>query len=305
MTRRLPHMMTWKNANRGHTPCRCREFACQVVIAIVVLALAPGCRPKSEANGAASGHITEAVGLDSIHSRRDLDGVLKRGMTTNEVLVRLGNSSDIMTLTDGMLEWTYWLHPFPAEGEMKGLYVVAARLSITNGRVEHVGYVYMSAPTVGTQVALSNGAHSNQLHGGSIQPCLLTLSVISSNRIVGGRFIDSQRFPQLGYVPMTPEVSIGKVRSVVIERHPPTQSNQLDFPGWSFVVYLTEEDSLLLQSFTGTNVSRRVLISVNNEPIAAPVVLTPIDTGSFVFDCTDRVVAERLERELTQMAKED
>jgi hypothetical protein len=276
-----------------------------VVVAVIVLALAPGCRPKTESSETASDHTAHAVALNSIHSKRDLDLVLKLGMTTNEVLVRLGDSTDITTLPDGRLQWTYWLHPFPGEGEMKGLYVLAARLSITNGQVAHVGYLYADAPTVRTQVVISSGAHSNGLPGSSSKPCPLTLSVVSTNRIVGGRFIDTQKLPKLGYVPTTPEVSIGKVRTVVIERHPPTGPNQQDFAGWSFTVYLTEEDSLVVQAFTRTNVSRRVLISVNNEPIDAPVVLTPIDTGSLVFSCTDRLVAQQLERELSTMAKED
>ena len=116
-------------------------------------------------------------------------------------------------------------------------------------------------------------------------------------RNIGGRFVDSQRFPKLGYVPVTPDVTIAKLRTVVIERRPPSEP-------WSFVIYLTERDSLAIESFTRTNVSRSVLISVCGQPVAAPVLLSSIDTGSFVFDCADRVVAERLERELTQMATE-
>jgi len=294
--------MTWQNPDRGHTPCHCREFACHVAIAIIVLALAVGCRPKNDANKAAPSHTTDAVGLSSIHSRRDFERVLKRGMTTNEVLASLGPCSDTMTFPDGTLLWTYWFHPFPEEG----MYVLAARLSITNGRVEHVGFLRATEPMAGTQEGLSNGVHTKKgLPDGSTEPCLLTLSIVSSNRIEGTRFVDSQRFPRLGYVPMTPEVSIAKLRTVVIERHPPTEPNQQAFPGWSFVVYLTEEDSLVLQSFTRTNVSHRILISVNSEPVAAPVLLSPIDTGSFVFDCADRKVAERLERELTRMSKEE
>lgn len=297
-------MTTCKNPDGGHAFRRCRDFARQLVIAIIVLALAPGCRPKSEGNGTASSDDTGAVRLSSIHSRRDIERVFRLGMTTNEILARLGPCLDITGFPDGTLLWTYWLHPFPEEGTNNGLYLLAARLSITNGRVGHVGYLRAAESVAQTQEALSNGMHIKGLPDGSVEPYLLTLSIVSSNRIDGACFVDSQRFPKLGYVPTAPGVTITNLRSVVIERHSPTQPSQRSFPGRSFVIYFAEHDSLVIHSFTRTNVSRRILISVCGEPIAAPVLVSPIDTGSLVFDCTDPAVAERLQQQLTQMARE-
>jgi hypothetical protein len=95
----------------------------------VVLTLAPACHRKGEGNGTVSSHATDPVQISSIQSRRDIERVLKTGMTTNEVLARMGPCSDIITFPDGALLWTYWLHPFREDGKDKGLYVLAARLT--------------------------------------------------------------------------------------------------------------------------------------------------------------------------------
>ena len=287
------------------TSSRSLGFLPRMVVAIVVLIFVAACGPMTERGPTVSNPNADAAQVSSIQSRRDIERVLWRNMTTNEVFARLGPCSDIITFPDGALLWTYWLRPFREEYNSNALYVLAVRLSITNGRVEHVGYLRASEPRAGTDGVLPDGAHTNAQTNASTEPCLVTLSVVSSNQIDGERLVDSQKFPKLGYVRTTPEVTIAKLRTVVIETHSSAQPSQPGTPGRSFVIYLTEQDSRVIQSFTGTNVLRRILISVCGEPVAAPVLISPIDTGSLVFDCTDPVVAERLEQELTLMAREE
>ena len=128
-------MTRCKSPEMGRTFPRSREFAHRTIVAIVMFSLSAGCRPRSEEDGTVSTN-TDAARLSTIHSRADLEQVLKPGMTTNAVLARLGPCSNVMTFPDGTLLWTYWLEPFPEES---GLYVLAARLSITNGRVGNLG----------------------------------------------------------------------------------------------------------------------------------------------------------------------
>src|SRR5438067_1670089 len=130
MTNRLIRMTIWNSPEGAQRPRGGWGSAGRVAVAVLILASATGCRPRNEADGAASGRATEPVSLSSIHSKRDIDRVLKLGMTTNEVLARVGDSAEISAFPDGTLEWTYWLDPFPGEGKMRGLYVLAVHLSV-------------------------------------------------------------------------------------------------------------------------------------------------------------------------------
>src|SRR6476646_2502923 len=78
-----------------------------------------------------------------ITSEQELRNLLSKGMTTNEIVLRCGEPASSITNRSG-IQWLYNLSGFPADGSMKGTYVVGALLSITNGRLASLGFSYLS-----------------------------------------------------------------------------------------------------------------------------------------------------------------
>jgi hypothetical protein len=124
----------------------------------------------------------------------------------------------------------------------------------------------------------------------------LSLFVVSDTAPLRGRYVDTERFPKLGYVRETPDLSVKSVVSVTRRR---SESGQP-----LVVIELTSKDAATLQQFTAANVHRRMLVMLGEQPIAAPYILVPIDTGSLVIQCRNqeevnavyRVLSRRVQR---------
>src|SRR2546425_12636933 len=95
-----------------------------------------GCMSKDQ-----SKTIQNRQSRQVITSEQDLRGLLSAGMTTNDIVLRLGEPSQTIVTRSG-IQWLYALPGFPADGGMKGTYVVGALLSITNGSLASWGCSY-------------------------------------------------------------------------------------------------------------------------------------------------------------------
>jgi hypothetical protein len=237
----------------------------------------------------------------AIQSMRDLGRVMTPGITTNAILTRLGAPLDSEQLPNGVMEWRYLLPPFPAEGRMRAAYVIGARLEITNGCLARVNCTYMSAQNGGKQEVLLSQTESGQTKDKKQPSPALKLFIVSSESFTNGDLIDTHRFPKLGYVSQRPTLAVSVIKEAAVEEHAASASGEQTETGCSFTIFLTSQDASLLKSITATNTSKRVLIMVGNELVAAPFIVAPLETGSFMFECHDRPLIESVKDALRRM----
>lgn len=236
----------------------------------------------------------------SINSIPDLQRLLIPSMGTNDIIATLGKPIRMEDLPRGETMWRYQLPPFPADGQMRGTYVVGLIIGITNGHLANWGCDYVG----GDQYGQRREVPSNR-NGKTEAETLpsLRIYVISTDPIAEGRFIDTERFPKLGFIPPTPNLTISKLKKATVEEH--TVSGAEDQrTAWSFDIALTQDDAARLKSLTEANVLKNVLIMVGEEPVSAPKIMTPLENGTFVIECRERSLMEAVRSQLANMARE-
>ena len=114
----------------------------------------------------------------------------------------------------------------------------------------------------------------------------LRFFVVSDTPIPGGRYIDTPDFPKLGYISNAPsyivtrlrKVSTNDVRSVsVLRSGGKTEVTTNITRGVSITMF--SDDTKTFAEFTRQNVLQRVLLMLRDQPLTAPRVLAPIETG--------------------------
>ncbi len=231
-----------------------------------------------------------------IRSTTDLRRILLPGMKTNEIAAVFGEPRWIEDLGKARQIWHYSLPAFPADDDMKGTYVAGVAVGITNGHLANWGCFYVgSADTSRKQDVL---AVDKRLGGSST----LQFFIVHNDPSGDLRFIDNERFPKLGFIGRTPSLTVRRLKEVTLEERVLSEGHNRT--NWSFGIFLTEEDAAKLKAITETNISLKVLITVDNEPISAPKIRAPLETGSFIIDCEDRSLMESLKKQLTAMEQQ-
>jgi hypothetical protein len=234
----------------------------------------------------------------------DLQRVLFRGVGTNEIVASLGKPDRIEILGEEKVEWRFSLTPFPAGKQMaEETYVDGLILAITNGHLADWGCAYVRRPPKRTQETLfpDRGERATQTPAQDLPR--LNLFVVSSDPIDGGRFIDTQLFPKLGYISPTPDLSISELREVTFEQRIASGPGNQGGTNWAFGIFLTRKDAAQLESLTARNVSRKLLIMAGDEAVSAPKILEPLGTGSLVIECSERSLMDTIKKHLARIQR--
>ena len=226
----------------------------------------------------------------------DLNKILTSGMTTNEIALRLGSPDWEQEEANGDLEWHYQLPPFPADDQMRGTYVVGVIMNLTNGCLRNWGCMYLDRVTNGTLIGKQSLSVSiNEKH-----PAVMTFFLIHDRPVAGGKFIDSKQLPKLGYISSNPEFVIRQLKNVSLEGRK-SAGPAGAATNWVFKCSLNEKDAAQFEKFTAVNISKRILIVVNDEPIVAPTILASIKNGSFDITCPDDSTIALLKKQLEDL----
>ncbi len=241
-----------------------------------------------------------------IQSTAEFRRRLVPGMTTNQILAIFGEPLSTRNVTEalgeGGIEWRYGLSGFPADDDMRGTYVFGARIGITNGRLAGLKFDYMGMPMGGNAEAVPIGR--NQARDNSKESPALKLFVVSDEPLTDGQAIDTPEFPKLGYISRNPDLVIRKLKELTLAENSLPQAENKTSTNWSFGVSLTQDDAARLAILTTSNVRRRVLITVGDVPVIAPVILAPLETGSFVIECSESSLMETVKTNLTRMEQQ-
>jgi hypothetical protein len=275
-----------------------RRISHSVWTACLTACLVAGCGQKSNIADGSRDRMANRSTQPAVGTIADLRRLLPTGMGTNELLASFGEPGRREPLGRGVEEWHYSLSPFPADDEMRGTYVVGVGIGITNGHLAYLSCTYAEVPRQPPKqiVPLDGNSRSNTAP--------LELFVVSSTPVAGGRFIDTERLPKLGFIPPTPSLVITQLKDLTLEERTSSNSENQVRSFWSFGVFLTEEDTARLKSVTAANVSKKLLVMVGNEPVTAPTITSPLETGSFAIDCAERPLMEAVQKQLAAMHRQ-
>ncbi|HEU5069416.1 MAG TPA: hypothetical protein VFV96_03275 [Verrucomicrobiae bacterium] len=116
----------------------------------------------------------------------------------------------------------------------------------------------------------------------------LAFYVVSDQPIDGGRFIDTQDLPKLGYVAAKPDLDITMLKEVY------PQSNGL-------AVAFGTEDAKAFASLTEKSIGKRLLVVVGDKPASAPKIMAPIEGGCLLIQFLDQADLKRAENDLKKL----
>jgi hypothetical protein len=225
-------------------------------------------------------------------------------MSTNAIIAALGKQPhSVISLGKEKDIWQFGVVPFPAPGATPGCLVYAVSLMITNGQLASWGYAF-AGPERETQGRKPSN-ESKSAEGKSAPAAggpALKLFVVSSKAVAGGHFIDTEQLPKLGFVAADPNMTINVLRRVTVEERSLPVEQEGRRTVWTFGIRLTEGDGRSLAALTATNLSKRILIMVSDTPVSAPIVRAPLQTGSFLIECSDPALAETVRSQLVKMA---
>jgi preprotein translocase subunit SecD len=182
---------------------------------------------------------------------------------------------------------------------MQGTYVVGVQLVITNRALAKWSCSYVGDRGGRGEEVLSNRAAQQKIPPSSV----LRLFVVSTNPVLGGQFIDTREFPKLGFIGPASDMVISTIQGALVQQHQISRTTTNNATRWTFTIYLTPSDAKQLESMTAMNVSKRVLLTLNDEPIAAPTIVAPLVTGSFTIACRDEALMAKLKEELAEMQR--
>jgi hypothetical protein len=268
------------------------------VVISVSAALLEGCGAKTE-TATNSQHSVNSSEKRTVKSTADIGKLLAPSIGTNEIVARFGHPQSIQHLNDQAL-WRYDVAPFPADDAMRGTYVIGVTIGVTNGHLAYWGCVYREKQQ-NERIVSRQGS---LLSGDGRKFPELKFFVVSTNPIPEGRWMDTDRFPKLGYISSNPTLTIRTLKEVSLEERSVELSQNQSRTFWAFRVELTPEDVPSLRAITATNVLKTMLITVEDEPVIAPRIMMPLEKGVFEIKCDDRVLMEVVKEHLAKMQRQ-
>ncbi len=242
----------------------------------------------------------------AIKSMTDLRQLLPLGLMTNAIFTRLGLPDRTEEAQEGRVDWTYSLLPFPAENMRPETYVIGVTLTITNGYLAWWGCAYASphGATIAHEQVHPNGSNRPSLPNNQDRP-LLEFFIISTNPIAGGRLIDTEPFPKLGFISSKANLEISNLKGVTFEERTIPSSRSSVQTVWTLTFHLSETDASRFESLTADNIDKSFLMMVADEPLFSASIREPIPGGNFRFESTNQAVIEAVKKQLINVPREN
>jgi hypothetical protein len=245
-----------------------------VFLALLSLVLF-GCREQTESSAPSQKQATNAFTRPRIVRTAQLAEMVPIGTSTNDIMVRLGPPDWIRT-NQHVIEWRYYLDPFPADDAMKGTKVVGATIWITNGRVAFSDFAYD-----GTKVHTSKPVHRK-------------ISQVGTNALPLKFFVVEN-----DKVSAQPDLIFNEVKYITVDEFYDLGTN---YPSeCEITIALHQKDALQFSNITRINIGKQMVIMVGDETIAKPVISTAIENGVLNLQLTKRAAIEQAGRQFSRV----
>jgi preprotein translocase subunit SecD len=131
----------------------------------------------------------------------------------------------------------------------------------------------------------------------------LKFFLVSKDPIPGGKYIDSELFPRLGFVAPTPTLAIVALKEVTWTEETVATPEGRSQTNWTFRISLQREDAPRLKAMTTDNLSKQMLMVVGEVSVSAPIIRDPVEEGIMEFKCRDPRIAESAKKHLARMKR--
>jgi hypothetical protein len=241
-----------------------------ISVALVIVAL--GCREATRPE-------RDDRVLLSARSMADVEKIFTAGMSTNEIVSRVG-LPDVHDLTAGYETWGYKVTPFTWDAA-DDYDVIGVVLTITNGAL--VGWGGFYAPK---EAFAANSETSRDLHTRTNIQIELNFYIVHDVPIPSAKVLNTPQFPNLGYIAAMPDFAIGHVGEISLRE---TESSGGGSPQKLWEIYFALNGDAVegFSRLTESSHGKRVAILVGEEIISAPVIRHPIMNGIFTITCDD------------------
>lgn len=253
--------------------------------AIILTVAVVGCREAPPPTGNVNSSVLVA------QSKGDIERSLSAGMTTNEIVSRIGIPRLQESGVGGGQVWKYDVTPF-ASDEDRDYQVVRVVLFITNENLAGWGWTY--TPTESPQPIVQSEEKFSLVPSNSSS---LSFYAVYDSPVVSGKFVDTPRFPKLGYIPSAPDLTLGHLVEFTLEERKTVQGGS-EHSVWAFQFIMGDGDAKHFKVLTAANVSKQVAIVLGDEIIAAPTISFPIHNGVFEIELQDRLEVEHIRSKL-------
>jgi hypothetical protein len=123
----------------------------------------------------------------------------------------------------------------------------------------------------------------------------LSFYIVSSENVVGGRFIDTPDFPKLGYIGPKPDLVVTRLETVAVDVSPPFSKAR---PAINIAMH--SGDAPQFTALTEQAIEKKLLVMLGDTPLTAPLVKARIPTANVMLtfgEGTDsKKVADGLKR---------
>ena len=144
----------------------------------------------------------------------------------------------------------------------------------------------------------------------------LTFYVISEQKITGGRFIDTAAIPRAGYIGPVADLVVTNLLNVYSQESASlpimtdTNGNRTIVTNAArpaLTIALAPGEAKQFADLTNRAVRKRLLVMLGTKPLTAPVIMTPIETGTVMIEFGSefggQAEVDKVERDLKKLIR--
>jgi len=216
-----------------------------------------------------------AVGVVTPKNLEQLEGILRHGMSTQELLSVFGEPMGRYQYDDGLEIWAFGLsRKHMQEPWDEDIYGFDVRL--TNGHLANWGFVYGIREWRHYGVGVPATERSDGQRAEDSEPLAMVFHIMPEGAFEGHD----------GLWWHAPEVTWHKncEAEFVVEKVAKTEtfraSDSTGYRGTGLALYLCKEDINAFEKFTGRHVGRTIVITLGGEVLATPIMSGPVRDGA-------------------------
>jgi hypothetical protein len=237
----------------------------------------------------------------------ELKQLVSPGVDTNRIVAALGHPDSTSARSDGSEVWRYWLAPFPAQGAMSNLVVIGVAISLTNGVAAFIGcsYAEPSSAVMAPEAQVAMEPEWNiraQPTGG--EPPELAYYRVSREPIPGGRQINTEHLPNLGYVGPVAGWRAKAIRDASRMASKTQATGGRVVTNWSIKLSLSDRDVPRFAAWTRSNLFERVVMLVGDVPVWVGGITGVVEGNPFQMEVGDDARAAFVEAQIGRLQQE-
>jgi hypothetical protein len=241
-------------------------------VALVLAVFFVGCGSKDK--DATGNSVTKRFTLDETN----LSTIIHLGMSREALITKLGEPLGTTDVEGGYIAYDYLFEVSDWEGPRRSV-VAGVSVFLKNDKVAEWkpihqmvgGYRKGDTPVQIEPRRSAEGQVPSDSH--------LTFWLLSDQPTEGGRYIDTERLPKLGFIPKEPSLRIVRLKGLLQRREITSNAKNEEVENPVLGIELVAEDAPSFEKLTRETQGKRVLMMVGETPVIAPMMSVVITGG--------------------------